>query len=250
MEGRVSFVAAVLLTAILAASSANARPFEYAYKSKYADLKFSWSAEAAAIPSLAHRLRAELALEKTKTIEGGKQEFAIREDSGSPGIGWESITKITTSGETGRLLSLSRQYYAFTGGAHGNGATTGLLWDRALAKEIKFAALFSSPRGYAQELRGPYCKALDAERRKRRGGDGKLGNGISEFDTCPRLSDLALIPSAARPGDPFASVHLIAPAYLAGPYAEGDYDIVLPVRSRLIRLMKPQYRNSFKAQRQ
>jgi hypothetical protein len=250
MERRTSSAAALLLASIIAPSSAHARPFNYTFKSKYAELEFSWSGEAAAIPALVRRLRAELASEKKKTIEGGRQEFAIREDSGSAGVGWQSITKITTSGETSRLLSLSRQYYAFTGGAHGNGATTGFLWDRALAREIKFASLFSSPDRYTRVLRGPYCEALDAERKKRRGGDGKLGNGISEFDACPKLSDLALIPSATRHGGRFVNVHLIAAAYLAGPYAEGEYDIVLPVPPQLVRLIKPQYRSSFQAQRQ
>jgi hypothetical protein len=46
------------------------------------------------------------------------------------------------------------------------------------------------------------------------------------------------------------NVHLIAAAYLAGPYAEGEYDIVLPVPPQLVRLIKPQYRSSFQAQRQ
>lgn len=241
---------ALLLASMMVVSSAEARPFNYTYKTKYAEIEYSWSAEAAAIPVLARRLRAELASEKAKTIRGGKEEFAIREDSGGPGVGWQSITRITTSGETSRLLSLSRQYYAFTGGAHGNGATTGLLWDRTLAKEIKFTSLFSSPNRYVQVLRGPYCRALDVERKKRRGGNGKLGNGISEFDACPKLSDLAMIPSSSGRHSLFVNLHLIAAPYLAGPYAEGDYDIVLPIRPQLIQLMKPQYRGSFEAQRQ
>jgi hypothetical protein len=241
---------AAALAASSAAPAAHARPFSYTYKGKYAEVEFSWSAEAAAIPALAARLSSELAREKAKTIRGGKEEYAIRQQSGSPGVGWQSITKITTSGETPRLLSLSREYYAFTGGAHGNGGTTGLLWDRKLKKEITFASLFLSPPAYQKLLRAPYCRALEAERAKRRGGNGKLGNGVSEFDSCPKLSDLALIPSESRSSKGFDRVHLIAAPYLAGPYAEGEYDIVLPVTRLLIQSMKPQYRRSFETQRQ
>src|SRR4051812_22734888 len=132
---------------LLGAGSAQARPFKYAYKSKYAQFDFSWSSEAAAVPALVKRFHAELRKAKADTIDGGKQESEFR-----PGIGWESSTKITTSGQSPPLLSLSRTYWAFTGGAHGNGRTTGLLWDRRLGEEISFASLFTSPSSYGPVL--------------------------------------------------------------------------------------------------
>ena len=236
---------ALAVAALLGAGPAPGRPFKYAYKSKYAQVDFSWSSEAAAVPALVKRFHAELRKQKADTIAGSKQESSFR-----PGIGWESSTKITTSGESPRLLSLSRTYWAFTGGAHGNGRTTGLLWDRKLRKEISFASLFSSQSGYGRVLRAPYCQALDRERVKRRGGDGNLNNGIGEFDSCPKFSDLAFIPADSDRDGRFDRIHLIAPPYLAGPYAEGDYDIALPVNAPLIQLMKSQYRLSFEAQRQ
>lgn len=110
---------------------------------------------------------------------------------GGEAIACSSSTSIKTSGQSARLLSLAREHWAFTGGAHGNGATTGILWDRGLNKEISFDSLFLSPAGLTQ-LRAPYCRALDAERKKRRGPDYEKGT-ITEFDTCPKFSDLALI---------------------------------------------------------
>jgi hypothetical protein len=234
----------LVAVALLSAGPAQARPFKYAYKSKYAHVDFSWSTEAGAVPALAKRFRADLAKQKADTIDGGKMEFQFHP------IGWESSTKIITSGQSPRLLSLSRVYWAFTGGAHGNGRTTGLLWDRKLAREIAFTSLFSSASSYGPVLRGPYCRALDRERRKRRGGDGKLNGGVGEFDSCPKFSDLAIIPADSRRDGRFDQIHLIAPPYLAGPYAEGDYDITIPVDRQLIRLMKAEYRSSFEPQRQ
>lgn len=227
---------------------AQARPFTYAYKSKYATVDFSWSAEAAAIPKLVERLRTELARERAATIRGGKEEVALREGLVDPPVGWESSTKITAAGQTPRLLSLNRLYWAFTGGAHGNGDTKGLLWDRKLGKEISFASLFSSASSYRRLLRTPYCRALDEERVKKRGGDGKLN--YSGFDSCPKFSDLAMIPADSRRGGGFGTIHLIAAPYLAGPYSEGEYEVGLPVTARLIRSIKPEYRSSFEAQRQ
>ena len=62
---------------------------------------------------------------------------------------------------------------------------------------------------------------------------------VPEFDACPKFSELSLIPS----GSPrLNTIHLIAGAYTAGPYAEGEYDIPLPVTARLIAALKPEFR--------
>lgn len=221
-------------------------PFSASYKSRYAEVDFAWSAEAAQVPALVRRFKDELRREKAETIHCGKLESEVRIKSGSEGIACSSSTKFTTEGRTPRLLSLARAYYAFTGGAHGNGGTTGLLWDRRLAKEIPFAALFA--KSYGALLRAPYCRALDEERRKRR-GPGYEPSTISEFDSCPKLADLALIPAASRQGGRLDRIHLVAAPYLAGPYAEGEYDIQLPVTAALIAALKPEYRASFTATR-
>ena len=237
---------AVLLIALLATAAAGAKPFSYESKTRYAEVDFAYSAEAAAVPALVKRFKSDLARERTQSIACGKAETEVRVKSGSEGIACSSSTGITTSGQTARLLSLARAYYAFTGGAHGNGGTTPLLWDRRLGKEIKFASLFSTPNGYASVLRDPYCRALNAERKKRRGPDYQPSSMVPEFDACPKFSELSLIPS----GSPrLNTIHLIAGAYTAGPYAEGEYDIPLPVTARLIAALKPEFRDSF-AQRQ
>lgn len=238
--------AAAFAIALLATTAADAKPFKYEFKTRYADVDFAYSNEAAAVPALVRRFNAELAEEKSKTIVCGKAETQVRVATGSEGIACSSSTGITTSGQAQRLLSLARSYYAFTGGAHGNGATTPLLWDRRLGQEIDFASLFAAPNSHARIMRDAYCRALNAERKKRRGPAYQAG-GIPEFDSCPKFSELSLIPS----GSPrFSRIHVIASAYTAGPYAEGQYDIVLPVTPRLVAALKPQFRASFAPQRQ
>ena len=234
--------------AMLMATSADARPFTYASKTKYAEIDFSWSTEAAAVPALVRRFQADLRIARTKTPRCGHIESAARIATGGQAIACSISVKITTIGESPMLLSLARENWAFTGGAHGNGATSGLLWDRSKGKEISFVSLFHSASPLAQ-LRAPYCRALDAERKKRRGANYQKST-ITEFDTCPKLSDLALIPSDSGHIGRFDQIHLIAASYLAGPFAEGEYDIALPVTRQLIAAMKPQYRASFEAQRQ
>jgi len=238
---------ALLALLILTATAADAKPFKFESKTRYAEVDFAYSTEAASVPALVRRFQADLAKERTQTVACGKAETKVRVESGGEGIACSSSTGITTSGQTPQLLSLAQAYYAFTGGAHGNGATTPLLWDRRLGKEVKFASLFSSPNSYAAILRDPYCRALNAERKKRRGPDYEPSSMVPEFDACPKFSELSLIPS----GSPrFGQVHVIAAPYIAGPYAEGDYDIVLPVSARLVAALKPEFRASFAPQPQ
>lgn len=234
-----------ILAAGLAIAAAEAKPFTSTYKTKYAEVSFSWSSEAAAVPALVRRFRAEFAKEKAKTEHCGKVESQVRIASGGEAIQCESSTKVTTSGETAGLLGLAYAYWAFTGGAHGNGATRGLLWDRKLNKEIKFSALFVSPNAYQGPLRQPYCRALDLERKKRRGA-GYVPGSVGAFDECPKFSELTLIPGSSAAVPSLDQIHLIAAPYTAGPYVEGEYDIALPVTPRVIAALKPEYRSRSK----
>lgn len=239
----------VFILFIAVAASAGAKPFTFKSTTRYADVEFSYSAEAAQIPALVKRFRADLAKKQGAMVDCGKAETEARVNTGSPlqTVVCSSSTKITTSGQSARLLSLARANWAFTGGAHGNGGTTALLWDRRRAKQIDFASLFTS--GYAQALRTPYCRALDRERKKRR-WEGYQPGVVPEFDTCPQFSELALIPGDPRHRNRFDRIHLIAAPYTAGSYAEGEYDISIPVTARLIAALKPEFRTSFEVQRQ
>jgi hypothetical protein len=228
---------------------AAAGSFSLEFKNRYAEVDISWSAEANAVPALAKRFRTDFAREKNKSIACGKTESDARISTGGQGIACSSSTKITTSGQTIRLLSLSRKYWAFTGGAHGNGGTSPLLWDRKVNREVPFASLFLSASTIQAVLGKPYCIALDKERAKRRGPDYGAAS-IAEFVTCPKLADLALVPAGPPSGGKFTEIHLIAAPYQAGSYAEGEYDIALPITPRLIGAIKPAYRMSFAAQRQ
>lgn len=250
MKSRALGLLVIAATSLIGARPA-VRPFSYAFKNRYANVDYSWSREAAAVPALVKRFRADLASSRADSIECGKLETEIRRKAGAavPRVVCSSSTKITTSGQSARLLSLARQHWAFTGGAHGNGATSALLWDRKLGKEISFGSLFTRTNGYSPALRDPYCRALDKERTKRRWSGYEPG-AVPEFDACPRFSDLALIPADSNHNGRFDRVHLIAAPYTAGSYAEGEYDIVLPVTAALIAALRPEYRASFEDQRQ
>jgi len=157
------------------------------------------------------------------------------------------LSEITLTAKPGRLLSLQSAFDTFEGGAHPNHSYDALLWDRVLGREIAIGDQFLHASSFAALTRGPYCKALAREQSKRRDGE-KLD--LREFNECPKYSDLAIAPVDKNKDGRFDRLGFIASPYVAGPYAEGEYEIELPVTSQLIAAMKSTYRSSYEAQRQ
>jgi hypothetical protein len=234
----------IMLAAATAAffiAGAEAKPFKTELKSKLLDFEYGWSSEANAIPALVARFNADMRKQRASLTAAAQSDAAERKKQGFPFNAYQQVTSITTEGETPRLLSLRNDTYAFTGGAHGNSGTKALLWDRKLNKEIAFNALFVSPSGFLAGIRGSYCRALDAERAKRRQGE-KLGG---DFDKCPAFTELTLMPADSNHNGRFDHLLFVADPYVAGPYVEGAYDISLPVNAAQIARLKPEYRSSF-----
>lgn len=202
---------------------------------------YSWPAEAAAIPALDHRFREDLAKARAEA-----QATALDGRKTAHGPGWqfhphEFARRWTSAGATPRLLSLAEDTSFFTGGAHPDSGVDSLLWDRQLGREIGVADLFDPPTRFAELFSIAYCQALDFERERRRGGARLPG----EFNDCPNLSDLALVPTDADHDGRFEAIHFIASPYVAGPYVEGRYDVAMPINAAALAAMKPAYRASF-----
>jgi hypothetical protein len=122
-----------------------------------------------------------------------------------------------------------------------------LLWDRRQNREVSFGALFTRNRAFSALTRMAYCKALDAERAKRREG---MKLDLAEFNECPKFTDLAIAPVDKNKNGRFDTLDFVASPYVAGPYVEGEYNIRLPITRQLIAAIQPGYRASFEAQRQ
>jgi hypothetical protein len=236
-------IAFAALAAAFCVASADAKPFKTETKTKYLELEYGWSSEANAIQALVKRFTADMRKQRASLTAQAQSDAAERKKQGFPFNAYSLVTSIETAGETQRLRSLRIDSYQFTGGAHGNSGTTALLWDRRLGKEIAFNALFRPGSGSITGFRGPYCRALDAERAKRRQGE-KLGG---DFDQCPPFSDLALIPTDSNHNGRFDRILFVAAPYVAGPYVEGEYEIGLPVHPAEIAKLKLEYRSSFGA---
>jgi hypothetical protein len=239
----------VVAAACLLPAAANGRPNAVKIERNSAVLEFTYEypAEAAAIPALDRRFRAEAAKEYRRHLAMGREDKKLYRHEQRGSVTDFYSKQWSAAGETPRLLSLQYEHATYTGGAHPNSDFGALLWDRRLNRPVAIAKLFGVPASFEALTRAGYCKALDAERSKRREGE-KLD--LPEFNACPKYSNLAIAPVDKNGDGRFESLDFVASPYLAGPYAEGEYEITLSVTAKLIAATKPEYRASFEVHRQ
>ncbi len=209
--------------------------------------EYSYPAQAAAIPGLKAWLDADLAKRKADVIGGAREdkkaadsgEFPFRAHSGS--TEWKVVAEIPG------WLSLSSMVGGYTGGAHPNYAYGALLWDKAAGQRREAADLFQSKGALSQAIRKPFCDTLDAQRAEKRGAKIDRNSG-DPFDACiDPLESAVILGSSNR--RTFDRIGVLVSPYSAGPYAEGDYEVTLPITPAVLAAVKPEYRASFTAGR-
>lgn len=204
------------------------------------DFAYSWPAEIGAIPALAARFTAD----RDKALAEQKAEWAAAvaefagEDCGACAnrsfeLSWEVAANLP------RFLALSSGVYTYGGGAHGSTGYDALIWDRQANAALDPAAMFRSPAALQSAIGPAWCAALAQEKTARLGAD----YSPDAWD-CPPIADLALLPGSSN-GQTFDSIDLIAAPYVAGSYAEGPYEVTLPVTAAVLAALKPAYKPAF-----
>jgi len=205
------------------------------------DFAYTWPAAVSAIPQLARRLAGErdrLLAEQKVEWAGALKEFAGEDCGGCVTRDFAKTWQVVAN--LPRFLSLSASFSAYTGGAHGNYGTAALVWDRSAKRAFDPKTMFRSPAALQEALGPAWCKALKAERQKR------LGESYTDdgFFACPPVKDLALLLGSSD-RKRFNRIGLIADPYVAGSYAEGQYEVTLPVTAQVLAAVKPAYRSAF-----
>ncbi len=218
------------------------KAFAFDEENDLIEFHYGWSAEAAAVPQLVDRFRKDMEKVKADLIAGAEEEKAYREKEKFDFHPHSSSTEYATAGQSTRLLSLSVDGAAYTGGAHGNFGTSALLWDRQAATEIEVAELFAAPANMDRLLTQRWCDALNKAREEKR-GEPVGGGGM--FDDCPKLSEIAIVPTDKDADGRFERLILTASPYVAGPYVEGSYEIDLAATPDLVAGLKSEFRGSF-----
>lgn len=204
-----------------------------------ATLQYLWRVppEVGIEPKLFAEMRgqAEARLDKAKATADA--DAANAKKSGYPFRQYTDMATWTLAADTARLLAVVGELYGFTGGAHGNSGYDSVIWDQKFQKRLSMPDLFTN-RAKARAIMEPVvCKALAAEQAKRRGGQ-KLGG---EFDKCPPLTSATFVPYGGFAPVAYEAKVIFAP-YVAGPWAEGAYELRIGWPEALKPLVKPEYR--------
>ena len=203
---------------------------------------YSYPAAAGRIPALKAWLEKDLASNRASIAASAREGQVDARKNGYPFNGYDASTVWQVVTDLPGWLSLSGMQEEYTGGAHPNHGPSALLWNKAANRQVKALDLFDQA-ALTAALQPAFCAALNKERGERR-GQAVDPKSTDTFDTClDPAKEVMILGSADR--QHFTRIGILIGPYEAGPYAEGDYEITLPVTARVIAAVKPQYRASF-----
>ncbi len=211
------------------------------------EFDYAYPAAAGAIPKLKAWLDGEIEQQKAELVENATNQKAESKKEGFPFNPLGSWTEWKVVTDLPGWLSLSADLSEYSGGAHPNHGSTALIWDKQADQQRAPIDLFTSKEALSRVIRKDFCAALDKQRGQRRGDPVKPGS-TEEFDQCidPAASTLILGSSNRQT---FDRIGILVGPYEAGPYAEGSYEVTLPVSAAVLATVKPEYRSTFTAKR-
>lgn len=207
------------------------------------EFDYSWPSAAGRDPALAKILQGRLEKARAEVIsqsaearaESTNNDFPFRKHS--LGETWEVVA------DTPAFLSLSSAISTYGGGAHGNFGFDSLLWDKKNSQIFAATDLFVSPAALEAALKPRYCSMLNKKRADRRGAPVEKGSSDT-FDACPQIKQINVLLGSSG-GKTFDRIGLRFAPYVAGPYAEGTYELTLPVDAAAMKAVDPTYRSAF-----
>ena len=211
------------------------------------EFSYAYPVQAKSIPPLAAWFKADAAKQKRELIKQAKNEQGQAKADRRTYYPFGHSTKWNVVADLPGWLSLSAQRWESLGGAHPNPWQEGLVWHKSAGKRMKGTDLFSSPAALSAAIRLPFCAALDQQRAGKRGAPVNRKSG-NPFDACIDPAAQTVILGSADKAH-FTRIGVLVDPYEAGPYAEGNYEVTVPVTAAVLRAVKPQYRSAFAAGR-
>jgi hypothetical protein len=235
------FLASAPLFAAPTGNADGAEPYTTLTTGKLLDFRYSFPTVVGTYPALLAKIRADQDAAHKQALADAQGDLEARKGQDFPFHQHQFWRDWTVTGNSFSLLSLVSRTESFTGGAHGNQGSSALLWDEKRDAAIELDRLFGGSAALWKSIQPEYCRKLVAERQRR---------GITAATTCPKRSELTIVPVDSDFDYHFDSLRIIADPYVAGSYAEGFYIIALPMTQTLLNRIDPAYRESFEVQRQ
>lgn len=224
---------------VSAAAPVGAAPLTYESATPYAEVELELPPAITAQPDL-HAILYQTAVRDLRQFNEGAQGDRTEAGGDAGQAAYSKSIRFMPAAETGRLFSLTREDYEFTGGAHGNTQTTGVIWDKSAKRQVHPTALFRTGADI-QQLNTALCAAINAEKRTREGAEPVTAGG--DLWACPDASKTPFTLAPGVNGKAGGLMFLVGP-YIVGPYVEGSYEIVVPT-SVVAPLLAPEYAGEF-----
>ncbi len=220
-------------------ATGGASPMNFAQKTDAAEVTLKLPRAIAAQPDLHARLYADGVRDLKAFAEGAANERAELAGEDGPSQPYERTITWTVGADTSKLLSLSSLQSEYTGGAHGNAAFGSVLWDKALKRTISPTGLFGANVDAAMDK--ALCDALIAEKKARL---AETYTPPGQDWNCPKWRDTPFELAASTMAGKAGGLRFLIGPYVAGSYAEGTYEPVVPF-SAFSRYLKPAYADEF-----
>jgi len=202
-----------------------AAPMGFEDKTPYADVKLTLPEAIKPQTDLHARLYAE-EVRKLRQFAEGAQGDLTEAGAATDRPKYENTVTVVAAAETGKLFSLKRTAFDYSGGAHPNTLSSGILWDKALKRQIGLADLFRKGADLTA-LDQALCSALNTAKRARV-PDGASITFDSKPFACPRAATTAFVLTPGTVDGKAAGLTFLIGPYQAGPYVEGGYEIAVP----------------------
>jgi hypothetical protein len=204
---------------------------------------YSWPAAAGNIRALSQRLEGQLEKSKQGLIANANKGKEQSESNGFPYNPHYFSEKWKVVADLPHWLSLTGDFSTYTGGAHGNYGRETIVWDKKVGRGFPASDMFTSPKALGEAIGDKLCKALDRERAKRRKGQPK-SQILPEFDKCVGLDEATVLVGSTN-GKTFNRIGVWFGPYVAGPYAEGAYELNFGVDKAMLDTVKSAYQPAF-----
>ncbi|MFM5894172.1 MAG: PdaC/SigV domain-containing protein [Novosphingobium sp.] len=221
----------------------SAKPVAITDSTPLYEFNYTYPAQVASIPALAGWFRIDAAKQERGLIVQAKEGQAEAKADKRTYYPYGHSTKWAVVTDLPGWLSLSAERWESLGGAHPNPWQEGLVWDKRVGIRHRGTDFFLSHTALNSAIRAPFCAALDKQRAEKRGApvDPKSKD---EFDACidPAAQTVIL---GSTDKQHFTRIGILVDPYNAGPYAEGNYEVTLPVTPAVLKAIKPQFRSAF-----
>jgi hypothetical protein len=207
--------------------------------------EYVYPAQAAAIPALAAVLDARGAKARDEMIGVVRAlEAEDARDFPVPQHSFEEEWRVVA--DLPGWLSLSGFFSTYSGGAHGMYGMEGYVWDKRRGRGMASGEMFHLPDYLGNTMGNRVCEALNKEREARRGEP--VGESDDMFNGCPDLDEATILVGSSN-GRTFDRITVWFGPYVAGPYAEGYYELDFPMTREMLEAVKPAYRAAFSARK-